>query len=597
MTALLSALDSLHNMQLGENRTLEYAWSTNMQELITQFQFQLVRTTDMKHLEEKYQELLAHIFTPLLTGSDTNLDYVRAIYKLIGYTRDIIAGKGEYQLSYMLISGLYKFSNQPMVPENHKYKIVAMATSALESLVRLDTTEHPYGSWKDLKYFCNYHIQPNNRDEESLTKLNDPLFQHALGLFCSQLKCDETAPVKTLAAKWVPREKSAKFGWLAAPLAKHYYINWIPNGLPPSQYSAARRKCLTHFRKLVSKINHELKTPQINQCGGTWHEIDFDKNVTSITLRKQNRAFHGINKGKCNNIRSNVQDNPDRLQCRDNYIEYVSKCSLGQTKAKGKRISMVDFVRDALSIYDDFGTVERELLNSQWENNGEQNKPLGNVLAMVDTSGSMEDQNCVPLYSAIGLGLRVAENSKLGKRIMTFSAHPEWINLDTSRDFTDMVQTVRKCPWGMNTNFEAAFDMILESAVSKNVSPQEMEDFVLLILSDMQIDRSTTINNNMFDMMKQKYADAGMRTHHKTPYKLPHVVFWNLRSTEGFPSVSGTENTTMISGNSPVLLNAFSKKGMTALREITPWTMFMDQLSNDRYKYLDTVITNLWVKG
>jgi len=469
-----------------------------------------------------------------------------------------------------------------------------MATIALESFVKINNQDHPYGSWKDLKYFCNYHIDPSKRDEVSLTTLNDPLFNKVLELFCGQLKCDENAPVKTLAARWVPREKSAKFGWLTAPLAKYYYSNWISEELTPSQYSAARRKCLTHFRKLVTKINHELKTPQINQCGGTWREIDFEKNVTSITLRKQSKAFNGITKGR-GSIRSAVQDNPDRLQCKMNYIEYISKCTRGETKAKGKRVSMVDFVRDALlTVSGSYDTTERELLNSQWKDNGEQNAALGNVIAMVDTSGSMEDQNCVPLYSAIGLGLRIAENSKLGKRIMTFSSHPQWINFDPCKDFVEMVEKTKHAPWGMNTNFTAALDMILESAITKNISPFDMENLILLILSDMQIDKSGTINTSMFEMMEKKYAAAGLRTHHNTPYKLPHIVFWNLRSTDGFPSISSTVNTTMISGNSPVLLNTFSKKGMTALKEITPWTMFMDQLKNDRYDYLNSVISNLW---
>jgi len=592
MTALSSALDSMYNMQIGENGTLEYGWSEDIQELITQFQYQLVRTPNMKKLEEKYQEVLMHIFTPLLDGTDSNLEYLRTIYKLIGYTRDIVAGKGEYQLSYMLISGLYKFSQKPEAVQ-YKYRIIAMATSALESLVRLTNQDHPYGSWKDLKYFCNYHIDLANRDEDSLKKLNDPLFNKVLDLFCGQLKCDENAPVKTLAARWVPREKSAKFGWLTVPLAKHYYKNWISDELTPSQYSAAKRKCLTHFRKTIAKINRELKTPQINQCSGTWSEIDFDKNVTSITLRKQSKAFHGVTKGNYG-LRQVVQDNQDRLTCRCNYIDYVSRCSRGETKAKGKRVSLVDFVRDALSIYNENNVVERELLNSQWKNNGEQNSELGNVLAMVDTSGSMEDQNYVPLYSAIGLGLRVAENSKLGKRVLTFSSHPEWINLDNCVDFVDMVNKTRGANWGMNTNFQAAFDMILNMAISKNISPYEMEDLVLLILSDMQIDRAGNANVSMFEMMKQKYADAGMRTRYEVPYKLPHIVFWNLRSTEGFPSISRTENTTMISGNSPVLLNTFSKKGMIALKEMTPWSMFTEQLNNDRYNYLDTIITNLW---
>ena len=68
------------------------------------------------------------------------------------------------------------------------------------------------------------------------------------------------------------------------------------NNQTPKQRSLARRKCLTHFRQLVAKINKELNTPQINQCNGTWRDINFDKNVTSITLRKQGKAFQGINK-------------------------------------------------------------------------------------------------------------------------------------------------------------------------------------------------------------------------------------------------------------------------------------------------------------
>ena len=594
MAALSSALDSLNTMQLGENRSLEYGWSTNIQELITQFQFQLVRTENLEPLENKYQELLTQIFAPLLNNvvTDTNLENLRIIYKLIGYTRDIVSGKGEYKLSYMLISGLYKFSNTPECG-SYKYKIVAMAIAALESLVKLDNFEHPYGSWKDLKYFCNYHIDHNNRDEDSLTRLNDPLFQHALDLICRQLKCDETASHKSLVAKWVPREKSDKFGWLAAPLAMQYYSQWIMKDLTPQQHSAARRKCLTHFRKLVSKINKELNTPQINQCAGTWSDINFDKNVTSITLRKQSHAFQGISKDKKATIRSNVENNPDRLKCKENYEAYIARCVKGQSIAKGGRVSLVDFVRDAVKIHSP-ESLEAAILNSQWVNNGLQNNSLGNALAMVDTSGSMEDENSVPLYSAIGLGLRIAETSKLGKRIITFNAHPEWVNLDTSPNFVSMVHTVRESPWGMNTNFEAAFNMILESAITKNISPQEMEDFVLIILSDMQIDYSTNNNQVMFDLMKSKYADAGMRTHHREPYTLPHIVFWNLKSTSGFPSISETKNTTMISGNSPLLLNAFSEKGVIALRTITPWSIFVDQLENDRYKYLDTVITNIW---
>ena len=62
MSALSSTLDKIEYLQLGENMNPEYSWSENMEEMITQFHFQLNRTTETKNLEDKYQELLKKIF-------------------------------------------------------------------------------------------------------------------------------------------------------------------------------------------------------------------------------------------------------------------------------------------------------------------------------------------------------------------------------------------------------------------------------------------------------------------------------------------------------------------------------------------------------
>ena len=51
----------------------------------------------------------------------------------------------------------------------------------------------------------------------------------------------------------------------------------------------------------------------------------------------------------------------------------------------------------------------------------------------------MEDENSNPLYSAIGLGIRIAEKSKIGKRVMTFNSTPTWVNLSQCSDFVSMV--------------------------------------------------------------------------------------------------------------------------------------------------------------
>ena len=619
MSALAAALDNkMINLQLGENRNPEYSWSEDINELITQFNFQLTRTSNLLDLEKKYLELLTKIFnSPINTNiviemetetswknvesgtTELSLGYIKIIYKLIGYTRDIIAGKGEYNLTYMLISGLYKFSQSSDCQEKYKLKLLTMATGALESLIRTKVNEHPYGSWKDLKYFCNYHIPKEYRIESKLNELNDPLFNKVVDMIIGQLKCDENAPMKTLLAKWIPREKSDKFGWITPILATKYYSEWYKDPesgpLTAAQKSGARRKCLTHFRQLISKINKQLNTPQINQCNEKWANIDFDKNVTSITLRKQSKAFQGMHKNGTK--RKNILENEDRMKCAENYKQYLENCKIGKSVAKGKRVSIIDFVKDAINLpTDSVCSLEREVINAQWEDNGKQNFALENCVVMVDTSASMENNNCIPLYSAIGLGTRIAEKSKLGKRVLTFSASPSWVNLDDCPDFVSKVHKIRKAPWGGNTNFRKALDLILDTAVANNIYPTDMEKMVLIILSDMQIDYADDSNSNltMFEMMKQKYHDAGIKTIYNEPYKVPHIIFWNLRSTSGFPCFSTIENTSMMSGNNPVLLNAFCNEGVDALKKVTPWAMLINQLANKRYDYLENIIDNLW---
>ena len=283
------------------------------------------------------------------------------------------------------------------------------------------------------------------------------------------------------------------------------------------------------------------------------------------------------------------------MKCQENYIKYINNCKVGKSSAKGKRVSIIDFVRDAIWAQNE---IEKDCINAQWNNNAEQNSPLENLIPMIDTSASMEYDNNGPLYSAIGLGLRIAEKSKIGKRALTFSASPSWINLEDCTDFVSMVNKVRNSPWGANTNFRAALDLILDAAMVQNISPKDMKNMVLVILSDMQIDTANAdtamTEDTMFEMMKKKYHDAGLRTIHQEPYELPHIVFWNLRSTTGFPTLSTTVNTTMMSGNNPVLLNAFCEKGVESLNNCTPWNMLIEELSNKRYEHLENIITNLW---
>jgi hypothetical protein len=260
---------------------------------------------------------------------------------------------------------------------------------------------------------------------------------------------------------------------------------------------------------------------------------------------------------------------------------------------KGKRLGLNDFTRQAIDLINSSNSrtsvfqAEKDLLNSQWRDNSTQTNGLGKMIAMVDVSGSMEGD---PMNAAIALGIRVAEKSLLGKRVMTFSSSPKWINLDGANDFISMVEKIKVSDWGMNTNFEAALNIILDAIVTSKMSAEDVQDMCLVIFSDMQIDaadRKNTNLNTMYDMMRAKYEAAGIRVHGK-PYKPPHILFWNLRSTNGFPSLSTQPNASMMSGFSPALLNLFCDQGVEALQSSTPWSVLERSLQNKRYLVLET---------
>ena len=182
------------------------------------------------------------------------------------------------------------------------------------------------------------------------------------------------------------------------------------------------------------------------------------------------------------------------------------------------------------------------------------------------------------------MGIRIAEKSKLKNRAMTFSAHPSWIKYDNCKEFTDKVKATQAGQWGFSTNFTAALKLILGAIEESRLEPSEVSDMVLVVLSDMQIDQNGNekLDDSMLAHIDRLYSEAGVRVHGE-PYKRPSILFWNLRSTSGFPSLSTSTGAMMMSGASPALLNMFCEKGIDALTSYTPWSMFLETVNHARY--------------
>jgi hypothetical protein len=528
------------------------------------------------------------------------------MFKLLAQTRDIIGGKGEYMLFYVMLLEWAKidFKFFEYVIDTLVYNTDDVGDTDdigdTADVRERKLKQHPLGSWKDMKYFLTYMKEQLNDAGDESSQLYSKFVNKIVNLINEQLRIDAVnfengGTSFSLVARWVPREKSKKFGWLYYYLATNYSQHQIPSDASHPSYERAVNRAFMIYRKVISAINKKLDTTQVKQCNGKWAEINFD-NVTSITMHKQTNSFLNLNK---NGKTTRCINNEDRDECKDNYEAYLRDVVGGTKNIKGKRVSVVDFVKSAIDCKTKGLTCDSSIvtaLNEQWKSNSKQNDNLGNFIAMADVSGSMTEDNSNPLHSAIGLSIRVAEKSAIGQRVMTFSERPTWIQLGTqdSDTFVKQVNKVLTSSWGMTTNFYLAIDLIRQG-IEDNKLPREVsENLVLVVFSDMQMNNaSTSIRDlsaraTLFENIKQMFAKMGERLYGE-PCKAPHILFWNLRKTTGFPSLSTDQNVSMMSGFSPVLLNVFCEKGVYGLQQYTPWNTLLDSLNNKRYNGFEKV--------
>tara|TARA_R100000951_G_scaffold114942_1_gene121445 strand:- start:2830 stop:3576 length:747 start_codon:yes stop_codon:yes gene_type:complete len=169
------------------------------------------------------------------------------------------------------------------------------------------------------------------------------------------------------------------------------------------------------------------------------------------------------------------------------------------------------------------------------------------ILPVCDVSGSMSG---LPMEVCVALGMYISErNESIFKdAFITFSSEPTMQYVEGD-NLLDRYNSLIESDWGMSTNLQATFDLVLNSAVREKM-PESQMPTKLLILSDMEfdnIDRSHTGSN--LDHIRAKYAEAG--------YTMPEIIFWNLNGRVGnVPANAADENVGLVSGFSPSILKS-----------------------------------------
>ena len=230
-------------------------------------------------IEEEYYNLLSDILCDSNLSALQRKLYFSVLYKLIFYTRDTVYGINNYEASYILIGTFIQFGyNNPEVAN----EMNILAFNALSSFIRLDGFHTAYGDWNDIKYFCGYLkkvIAMNNKNDVT----DYQLFKDIIGLYVNQLANEEKyQDIISTITPCMPREKSKVFGWLAYYISTTYYQSWINTATTINAHNRAVRKCLTHYRLLLSNPNklplYTYKHPHKlnNKIIDTWTKLLFE---------------------------------------------------------------------------------------------------------------------------------------------------------------------------------------------------------------------------------------------------------------------------------------------------------------------------------
>ena len=572
---------------LGENGqpeiSLQHMYSTTEGALVAIYGG-LLRDSSL----DKVKELLMG-FISSLEGLDESkrADYSRYLVCLIFHTRDCRGGKGERNIFRSLVLESYRYFPK-----------------TIESLIQYIPT---FGYWKDLNELL-VDITNSEMVDVNFEKLINVIYI----TMSDQLRLDsdnyntfmldkQTALDSgeiynkklhlTLVAKYCPKEGGSydRKVKAAKELAMRLY---------PIEFKTDFRMALKSYRKMVSMLNAAIRTTEVLMCQKRFSEIQF-KLVPGKCLLKYRSAFLNQISGS-NELRH--PDSTDRMSCRDNILKFMEDVKNGKKRINAGQLFLHEIVE---KIYNHIlgskilTDEELELCELCWNEiiktyqdqviKGE--IKLNKGIVMADVSGSMTG---TPMMVSIASALCISSfvNEPYRHRFITFDTTPRWLYIEPNLKLVDKIKIIMSSPWGGNTNFEKAMNLILDAAVTFCLQPNELPEWFLL-LSDMQFDAANSNVNweTMHEHIQERFKTVGIKTCGK-PYKMPHLIYWNVRGdTNGLPVVSNQLGCQIVSGYSIAILREIFKN--QDLNNITPWSNLQSTLDGARYEIIKNTTTSI----
>lgn len=404
---------------------------------------------------------------------------------------------------------------------------------------------HPEAAKRNMPFIAEF-----GRWDDMYCLMDTTLEKDMFALLKKQFVLDLSCETPSLLAKWLPSCNASSRQTIAKGNRTRMAF-----GLTQKEY----RKALSVLRKRINVLERLMSA-------GKWDEIEFDKIPSKAGLIYKNAfARRDIIKKK-----------------------YEAFAKDTNTKVNAAVLNPVDIAHQIFNSYHASET-DRLMWDKYWANlkdyyNGRQE----NGIAIVDVSGSMSG---VPMEAAVSMGAYIAERGKgpFQNHFITFSGNPELVEFK-GVDIFDKFHRARQANWGMNTNIEAVFNLLLNTALREGVEKSEMPE-TLYIFSDMEFDRCMTTGPVSYDRYNSfSSSRISSESHMETllegiarkwaanGFELPRVVFWNLDARhENIPAMGGRFS--YVSGFSMSMVEQI-------LGGEDGYSLMMKVLNNSRYEII-----------
>ena len=331
----------------------------------------------------------------------------------------------------------------------------------------------------------------------------------------------ENASSHSLCAKYCPRK-----GIWAGLLRR--YLNMSPK----------------EFRKFI--VNKTQVVEQL-MCSNNWSEINYET-VPSVANLRYSNSF--------------------RRHDSYRYDNYLKEVLAGKSQIHSAQLFPYQLFQK--SYQSNFApSPEIEALWNNLPNYMQNNKER--VIPVCDVSGSMYG---TPLDVSVSLGCYISERNigPFKNAFITFSEDPSLEVLPEGSSIVNKFKSIKRSSWGMNTNIQKVFELILNRAVRFNLSSEDIPTMILII-SDMQFDMCSVrgSSSTALDMIRYSYQDAG--------YNVPKILFWNVRGDAGsIPAIYSDFNVGLVSGFSPSILES-----VLSGEPFTPIDIMLRTVTSERY--------------